>query len=282
MASLGHDEVIQVCIMYVPVPLFWQERQPVVCFTSQLVLCIGLYTLMASVVSRQIMKQSSAMHGGPHGHNYTVCSNDSANVNTDHLNSFIHLFHRVADRQAFLSNNSKKSYVQMMIQNTPSVIQNTPPMIQNTTSMIQNTPSMNQNTPSILQIVLWQRDKRMYGSEKIAVTVGRVKYRMLNWFISLYWYVSLCRLISHNFIRCRPVNAASGGVVDVLILEDQKVFHPVIEIRILECKGEIIFFFKNLRHQQNSWHYTIGIFPPAIDIIPTLLVVVYSNGKYTN
>ena len=29
-------------------------------------------------------------------------------------------------------------------------------------------------------------------------------------------------------------------------------------------------------------YYTIGIFPPAIDIIPTLLVVVYSNGKYTN
>ena len=29
-------------------------------------------------------------------------------------------------------------------------------------------------------------------------------------------------------------------------------------------------------------HYTIRIFPPAIDIIPTLLVVVYSNGKYTN
>ena len=24
------------------------------------------------------------------------------------------------------------------------------------------------------------------------------------------------------------------------------------------------------------------IFPPAIDIIPTLLAVVYSNGKYTN
>ena len=29
-------------------------------------------------------------------------------------------------------------------------------------------------------------------------------------------------------------------------------------------------------------HYTYGMFPPAIDIIPTLLVVVYSNGKYTN
>ena len=24
------------------------------------------------------------------------------------------------------------------------------------------------------------------------------------------------------------------------------------------------------------------MFPPAIDIIPTLLAVVYSNGKYTN
>ena len=28
-------------------------------------------------------------------------------------------------------------------------------------------------------------------------------------------------------------------------------------------------------------HYTYRIFPPAIDIIPTLLAVVYSNGKYT-
>ena len=28
--------------------------------------------------------------------------------------------------------------------------------------------------------------------------------------------------------------------------------------------------------------YTIRMFPPAIDIIPTLLAVVYSNGKYTN
>ena len=29
-------------------------------------------------------------------------------------------------------------------------------------------------------------------------------------------------------------------------------------------------------------HYTYRMFPPAIDIIPTLLAVVYSNGKYTN
>ena len=29
-------------------------------------------------------------------------------------------------------------------------------------------------------------------------------------------------------------------------------------------------------------HHTYRIFPPAIDIIPTLLAVVYSNGKYTN
>ena len=28
-------------------------------------------------------------------------------------------------------------------------------------------------------------------------------------------------------------------------------------------------------------HYTYRIFPPAIDIIPTLLAVVYSNGKYS-
>ena len=31
-----------------------------------------------------------------------------------------------------------------------------------------------------------------------------------------------------------------------------------------------------------KYTYTLRIFPPAIDIIPTLLVVVYSNGKYTN
>ena len=29
-------------------------------------------------------------------------------------------------------------------------------------------------------------------------------------------------------------------------------------------------------------YYTIRMFPPAIDIIPTSLAVVYSNGKYTN
>ena len=29
-------------------------------------------------------------------------------------------------------------------------------------------------------------------------------------------------------------------------------------------------------------YYTIRMFPPAIDIIPTLLAVVYSNRKYTN
>ena len=29
-------------------------------------------------------------------------------------------------------------------------------------------------------------------------------------------------------------------------------------------------------------HYIYRMFPPAIDIIPTLLAVVYSNGKYTN
>ena len=33
---------------------------------------------------------------------------------------------------------------------------------------------------------------------------------------------------------------------------------------------------------RESIHYTLRIFPPAIDIIPTLLAVVYSNGKYTN
>ena len=27
-------------------------------------------------------------------------------------------------------------------------------------------------------------------------------------------------------------------------------------------------------------YYTIRMFPPAIDIIPTLLAVVYSDGKY--
>ena len=29
-------------------------------------------------------------------------------------------------------------------------------------------------------------------------------------------------------------------------------------------------------------HYTIRMFPPAIDIIPTLLAVVFLHGKYTN
>ena len=28
-------------------------------------------------------------------------------------------------------------------------------------------------------------------------------------------------------------------------------------------------------------YYTIRMFPPAIDIIPTSLAVVYSNGTYT-
>ena len=33
---------------------------------------------------------------------------------------------------------------------------------------------------------------------------------------------------------------------------------------------------------QKYFNYTIRMFPPAIDIIPTSLAVVYSNGKYTN
>ena len=37
-----------------------------------------------------------------------------------------------------------------------------------------------------------------------------------------------------------------------------------------------------LRNICKTLHYTIRMFPPAIDIIPTLLAVVYSNGKYTN
>ena len=38
--------------------------------------------------------------------------------------------------------------------------------------------------------------------------------------------------------------------------------------------------FYKIRDEKCS--YTIRMFPPAIDIIPTLLAVVYSNGKYTN
>ena len=38
-----------------------------------------------------------------------------------------------------------------------------------------------------------------------------------------------------------------------------------------------------LPHERQVFaYYTLRIFPPAIDIIPTLLAVVYSNGKYTN
>ena len=41
-------------------------------------------------------------------------------------------------------------------------------------------------------------------------------------------------------------------------------------------------FFLNRHHLMRNPHYTIRMFPPAIDIIPTLLAVVYCNGKYTN
>ena len=43
-----------------------------------------------------------------------------------------------------------------------------------------------------------------------------------------------------------------------------------------------ISFAQNLSTFIEKTNYTIRMFPPAIDIIPTLLVVVYSNGKYTN
>ena len=51
-------------------------------------------------------------------------------------------------------------------------------------------------------------------------------------------------------------------------------------------RGALLFF--EVIHQISRSHepkivdYTLRIFPPAIDIIPTLLAVVYSNGKYTN
>ena len=44
--------------------------------------------------------------------------------------------------------------------------------------------------------------------------------------------------------------------------------------RKFECNFKLVDFLIG--------HYTYKMFPPAIDIIPTLLVVVYSNGKYTN
>ena len=37
-----------------------------------------------------------------------------------------------------------------------------------------------------------------------------------------------------------------------------------------------------VRCPQKGRYYTIRMFPPAIDIIPTSLAVVYSNLKYTN
>ena len=50
--------------------------------------------------------------------------------------------------------------------------------------------------------------------------------------------------------------------------------------------GVVPFPAKCLCDKENdvAWncHYTIRMFPPAIDIIPTSLAVVYSNGKYTN
>ena len=54
---------------------------------------------------------------------------------------------------------------------------------------------------------------------------------------------------------------------------------------LLNCMSHMLnplhakFFRGNIN---KNLHYTLRIFPPAIDIIPTLLAVVYSNGKYTN
>ena len=48
------------------------------------------------------------------------------------------------------------------------------------------------------------------------------------------------------------------------------------------CAGEAIWNTADEMVDFLIGHYTYRIFPPAIDIIPTLLAVVYSNGKYTN
>ena len=51
------------------------------------------------------------------------------------------------------------------------------------------------------------------------------------------------------------------------------------------CCRSLNALFVILFHGQKETmmgNYTIRMFPPAIDIIPTSLAVVYSNGKYTN
>ena len=58
------------------------------------------------------------------------------------------------------------------------------------------------------------------------------------------------------------------------------VMFVVPNISILLKNGDFYMFSKMVDFLIG--HYTYRIFPPAIDIIPTLLAVVYSNGKYTN
>ena len=48
-----------------------------------------------------------------------------------------------------------------------------------------------------------------------------------------------------------------------------------------KCQGKVREFHIGILKNMLYHNYTLRIFPPAIDIIPTLLAVVYSNGKYT-
>ena len=57
------------------------------------------------------------------------------------------------------------------------------------------------------------------------------------------------------------------------------------QMRVIDSHESTPKFDVNKSKATKLWkyvHYTIRMFPPAIDIIPTLLAVVYSNGKYTN
>ena len=76
------------------------------------------------------------------------------------------------------------------------------------------------------------------------------------------------------------VNIGSGNGFTWTNVDSSSVKSSDIHIRAIS--QEMMPQPSTTKNPFENYIYTIWMFPPAIDIIPTLLVVVYSNGKYTN
>ena len=105
---------------------------------------------------------------------------------------------------------------------------------------------------------------------------GNSTYRCTQWILKgkktniLSYFFLIFKF--HNDIHCLVQDCGIQKVIEMGIKSKIMHIHLCI-ITNLILKKMVDFLIG---------HYTYRMFPPAIDIIPTLLAVVYSNGKYTN